>query len=46
MCLGSPRHQEGGSRSAMNGIDLHELLYLGVVEVSVGFVLYLVMRGE
>ena len=25
---------------------LHELLYLGVVEVSVGFVLYLVMRGE
>jgi len=25
---------------------LHELVYLGVVEVSVGFVLYLVMRGE
>jgi hypothetical protein len=25
---------------------LHELLYLGVVEVSVGFVLYLIMRGE
>jgi len=23
-----------------------ELVYLGVVEVSVGFVLYLVMRGE
>jgi len=46
MCLGSPRHQGGGSRSAMNGIDLHELVYLGVVEVSVGFVLYLIMRGE
>jgi hypothetical protein len=25
---------------------LYELVYLGVVEVSVGFVLYLVMRGE
>jgi hypothetical protein len=25
---------------------LHELVYLGVVEVSVGFVLYLIMRGE
>jgi hypothetical protein len=25
---------------------LHELVYLGVVEVSVGFVLYLFMRGE
>jgi len=25
---------------------LSELVYLGVVEVSVGFVLYLVMRGE
>jgi len=25
---------------------LCELVYLGVVEVSVGFVLYLVMRGE
>jgi hypothetical protein len=25
---------------------LHELIYLGVVEVSVGFVLYLFMRGE
>jgi hypothetical protein len=25
---------------------LYELLYLGVVEVSVGFVLYLIMRGE
>jgi hypothetical protein len=25
---------------------LHELVYLGVVEVSVGFVLYLVMRGK
>jgi hypothetical protein len=24
----------------------NELVYLGVVEVSVGFVLYLVMRGE
>jgi hypothetical protein len=24
----------------------HELVYLGVVEVSVGFVLYLIMRGE
>jgi len=23
-----------------------ELVYLGVVEVSVGFVLYLIMRGE
>jgi hypothetical protein len=25
---------------------LSELVYLGVVEVSVGFVLYLFMRGE
>jgi hypothetical protein len=25
---------------------LHELLYLGAVEVSVGFVFYLIMRGE
>jgi hypothetical protein len=25
---------------------LHELVYLGVVEVSVGFVFYLIMRGE
>jgi hypothetical protein len=25
---------------------MHELVYLGVVEVSVGFVLYLIMRGE
>jgi len=25
---------------------LNELVYLGVVEVSVGFVLYLIMRGE
>jgi hypothetical protein len=25
---------------------LCELVYLGVVEVSVGFVLYLIMRGE
>jgi hypothetical protein len=25
---------------------LSEFVYLGVVEVSVGFVLYLVMRGE
>jgi hypothetical protein len=25
---------------------LHEFVYLGVVEVSVGFVLYLIMRGE
>jgi hypothetical protein len=25
---------------------LHELVYLGVVEVSVGFVLYLIMKGE
>jgi hypothetical protein len=25
---------------------LHELVYLGVVEVSVGFVLWLLMRGE
>jgi hypothetical protein len=25
---------------------LHELVYLGVVEVTVGFVLYLFMRGE
>jgi hypothetical protein len=25
---------------------LSELVYLGVVEVSVGFVLYLIMRGE
>jgi hypothetical protein len=25
---------------------LHELVYLGVVEVSVGFVLWLFMRGE
>jgi hypothetical protein len=25
---------------------LYELLYLGVVEVSVGFVLWLFMRGE
>jgi hypothetical protein len=25
---------------------LYELVYLGVVEVSVGFVLYLIMRGE
>jgi hypothetical protein len=25
---------------------LHELVYLSVVEVSVGFVLYLIMRGE
>jgi len=27
-------------------IDIYELVYLGVVEVSVGFVLYLIMRGE
>jgi len=25
---------------------LHELVYLGVDEVSVGFVFYLIMRGE
>jgi len=25
---------------------LHELVYLGAVEVSVGFVLWLFMRGE
>jgi hypothetical protein len=25
---------------------LHELVYLGVVEVSVGFVLWFFMRGE
>jgi hypothetical protein len=25
---------------------LHEMVYLGVVEVSVGFVLWLFMRGE
>jgi len=25
---------------------MHELVYLGAVEVSVGFVLYLIMRGE
>jgi hypothetical protein len=25
---------------------MHEFVYLGVVEVSVGFVLYLIMRGE
>ncbi len=25
---------------------MHELVYLGVVEVSVGFVLWLFMRGE
>jgi len=25
---------------------MHELVYLGVVEVSVGFVLWLFMRGD